>query len=87
MFNYKKTVNNKNTNDTRTYGNGITSCNCTNSKYLNQQHGHIITEDFRIIKNKKLCKIIRKGPNYNGSKTINGKKRKYRGRLIQSQSD
>ena len=42
-----------NTNDTKTYGTGIISCNCTNSRYLNHHHGHIITGDLRIIESKK----------------------------------
>ena len=40
-----------NTNDARTYGNGIVSCNRTNSKYLNHHHEHAITEDLWIIEN------------------------------------
>ena len=67
-FNYVNTIKMINTNETRTYGTGIISCNCTNSKYLNHYHGKIITEDSRIllylygiIENKKLRKIISKG--------------------------
>ena len=56
-----KIFNNKDTNDTRTYGTGIISCNCTNSKYLNQHHGKIITGDLQLIENKKLRKSISKG--------------------------
>ena len=74
-FDYKNNVKNMNTNDTRTYGTYIISCNCTNSKYLNH-YGHIITGDLRIIENKKLCKIISKGPNYREPNTINWKKSK-----------
>ena len=68
MFGIVKSIN---TNDSWTYGTGIISCNCTNSKYLNHYHGHIITEDLQIIENKKLCKIINTGPNYRQPKTIN----------------
>ena len=50
IFNYKNTVKNINTNDARTYGTGIISYNCTNSKYLNHHHEHIITGDTRIIR-------------------------------------
>ena len=42
-FNYVNTIKMINTNETRTYGTGIISCNCTNSKYLNHYHGKIIT--------------------------------------------
>ena len=74
IFNYKKTVENINTVDTVTYGTGIDSCNCANSSFLDDHHGHIITGDLRIIQNNKLRKIISKGPNYREARTINWKK-------------
>ena len=49
IFNYKNTVNNISTNDTRTYGTNTISCNRTNAKYLNHHHEYIITGDLRII--------------------------------------
>ena len=63
VFNFNNVVNNINTNDTRTYGTSIISCNSTNSKYSNHHHGHIITGDLLTIENKKLRKIMCKGPN------------------------
>ena len=60
-FNYRDTVKNINTNDIRTYGTSIISCNCTNSKYLSHHHMRIITRALRTIENKKLCKIISEG--------------------------
>ena len=50
IFNYKNTVEKMNTNDTRTYGTVIISCNCTNTKYLNHHHGRIGTGDLQIKK-------------------------------------
>ena len=76
IFNYYSTVKNINTNDTRTYGTGIILCNCTNSKYLNHHHGHIIPRDLQIIENKKLGNILSKGPNSREPKTISWKKSK-----------
>ena len=64
------------TNDTRTYGTAIISCNCANSKCLNDHHGPVISGHLQIIENKKLCKIISKGPNYRERKTLNWKKSK-----------
>ena len=46
-----------------------------NSKSLNHHDGYIITGDLWIIENKKLCKIISKGPNYREPKTINWKEK------------
>ena len=60
----------------RTYETGIISCNCTNSKNLNNHHEHVITVDLRIIENKNLCNTISKGPNYRESKTVNREKSK-----------
>ena len=70
MFNYKNTVNNINTNDTRTCGTGRISCNCTNSKHLIGHQGHIITGDLQIIVNKKP-NTVSKGLNYREPKTKN----------------
>ena len=74
LFNYKETVNSINTNDLESYGTGITSCDCHNSEFVNDHHGHIVTGDLRIIRNEKLRKLISKGPNYREPKTINWKK-------------
>lgn len=65
MFNFKNTAKNINTNDTRA---GITSY-----KYSDYHHWNIITENLRIIENKKLIKVIRKGPNHREPRTINSK--------------
>ena len=70
MFNYKDTVNNINTNDTRTYGTGRISCKCTNSKHLICHQGHIIKGDLRITVNQKR-NTVSKGPNYREPKTKN----------------
>jgi len=74
LFNYKDTINSIDTNDVETHGTGIVRCDCQNSEYINEHHGHIITGDLRIIRNKKLRKLICKGPNYREPKTINLKK-------------
>ena len=80
LNNYKNTIKNINTINTRTYGTSVISFNCTNSKHLNHHQGHLITSnlitgDLQIIKDKQFCKIICKGPNYREPKTINlGKK-------------
>ena len=50
--NYKNNVKNMNTNETRSYGTGIISCNFANSKCLKHRHGHIIPRDLQITMNK-----------------------------------
>ena len=52
----------------------IIANNCANYKYLNNHHGHVPTGNVEIIENKKLGKIISKGPNCMEPKTINQKK-------------
>ena len=76
IVNYKNIANSIFTNDTRTHGTALISCNCANSKCLNDHHGPVISGHLQIIENKKLCKIISKGPNYREPKTINWKKSK-----------
>ena len=39
-------------------------CHCNGSPYVNDDHGHIVTGDLRIIKNGKLRKLFIKGPKY-----------------------
>ena len=74
LFNYKQTVNSINTSDLETYGTGLTTCDCQHSEFVDRHHGHVVTGDLRIIHNKKLRKLISKGPNYREPKSINWKK-------------
>ena len=45
----------------------IDSCECKDSQFCAPHHGHIITSDFRIIENRKLRKLLTKGPNFRPS--------------------
>jgi hypothetical protein len=74
IFNYKDTVDSIDTNDFETFGTGITDCECQNSQFVDENHGHVITGDLRIISNPKLRQLLSKGPNYREPKTINWKK-------------
>ena len=38
------------------------SCHCTDSKFIDKHHKHIVTGDLRIIANKKLRNLLLKGP-------------------------
>ena len=51
LFNYKETVNSIDTNDRETFGTGIAACDCQNSGFVNEHHGHVVTGDLRIIRN------------------------------------
>ena len=74
ILNYKDTVQNINTTDRETFGTGLSSCNCASSEFVDQNHGHVVTGNLRIIQNKHLRKLIQKGPNFREPKTINWKR-------------
>ena len=59
VFNFKKVTENINL-----ASNDCTTCNCSSSAYLNQPLGHVVTGDLSIITNKKLRRLIKKGPNF-----------------------
>ena len=74
IFNYKQTVNEIDVSDKSTYGTGLTSCQCHNSSFVDDNYGHIATGDLRFIENSVLRKLLCKGPNYREPQTINWKK-------------
>ena len=67
ILNYKETIS---TIDFES-GTNIYSCNCSNSEFIDKDHGHIITGDLRVVKNNKLRSLLTKGPNYRLPQTIN----------------
>ena len=46
-------------------------CKCNESPFCDPHHKHIVTGDLRIIDNRKLRKLLSKGPNYRENKFIN----------------
>ena len=46
-------------------------CNCTDSPFIDSQIGHILTGNLNIIKDRKLRKLIQKGPSYREQNNIN----------------
>jgi len=76
LNNYKKTVKEININDKDSYGTGISTYDCQNSTFCNDDHGHILTGDLRFVKNTTLRKLLSKGPNFREAKTINWNKSK-----------
>ena len=71
ILNYKDTVQNIDISDSETFGTGIQTCGCSSSTFVDQNHGHVVTGDLRIIDNNNLRNLIQKGPNYREPRTIN----------------
>ena len=40
------------------------TCQCKESKFCYEPHGHVITGDLRVIENAKLRELVAKGPKY-----------------------
>ena len=79
VYKYTKSVRNKIANYRQTVQSAIYDewvsqegrCDCRNSRFKDDHHGHIITGDLNIIQNGKLRALFSKGPNYREAKTIN----------------
>ena len=51
-------------------------CHCSNSPYVDKDHGHILTGNLQLVKCNKLRKILTKGPKYREPKPVNFEKAK-----------
>ena len=69
LFNYKQTVNDVITNDWKADNKSI--CKCSESKFCDPHHGHIVTGNLMIIENGKLRSLMCKGPKYRESRNTN----------------
>ena len=49
------------------------TCQCKESKFCYEPHGHVITEDLRVIENAKLRELVTEGPKYREPNRINWK--------------
>ena len=49
------------------------TCQCKESKFCYEPHGHVITEDLRAIENAKLRELVAKGPKYKEPNRVNWK--------------
>ena len=67
VFNYNQTLHNVNIDD---YSNASSSCDCASSTFCYEPHGHVITGDLRIVKNRKLRRLLEKGPKYREQNTV-----------------
>ena len=62
IFNYKQTIESIKTSEWKSKKNF--SCDCQESKFVDNHHKHVVTGDLRIITNKKLRNLLSKGPTY-----------------------
>ena len=69
IFNYKETVESIIVEEN--VCKSLKACECESSTFCDNDHGHVITGDLRIVKNSKLRKLFTKGPNYREPKSIN----------------
>ena len=69
LFNYKQTVQDVVTNDWKS-GN-INVCKCSESKFCDPHHGHIVTGNLKVIKHSKLRSLLCKGPKYREPRNTN----------------
>ena len=49
------------------------TCQCNESKFCYEPHGHVITGDLRVIENAKLRELVAKGPKYREPGRVNWK--------------
>jgi hypothetical protein len=64
IFNYKKVIESLKGDSWSTYKQLDGRCGCGQTRYCNQDLGHIISGDLTMVKNKKLKKLLRFGPNF-----------------------
>ena len=67
VFNYNQTLQNIDVND---FDTTTSSCECESSAFRYAHHGHVITGDLRIVKNRRLRRLLEKGPKYREQNTI-----------------
>ena len=48
-------------------------CQCKESKFCYEPHGHVITGDLRVIENARLRELVAKGPKYREPNRVNWK--------------
>ena len=70
VFNYNQTLRNINLDD---YHNASLSCDCESSTFRYESHGHVITRDLRIVRNRTLRRLLEKGPKYREHNVIDWK--------------
>ena len=68
LFNFSPALSNLNVSE---YFSNPQTCQCKESKFCYEPHGHVITGDLRVIENAKLRKLVAKGPKYREPNRVN----------------
>ena len=71
ILNYKQIIASIHIGEEISFVTNTDTCQCSESKFCDPDHKHIITGDLRTVENLKLRKLLNKGPNYRESRTIN----------------
>ena len=70
LFNFAPALSNLNVSE---YLSNPETCQCKESKFCYEPHGHVITGDLRVIENARLRERVAKGPKYREPNRINWK--------------
>ena len=70
LFNFSPALSNLNVSE---YFSNPQTCQCKESKFCYEPHGHVITGDLRVIENAKLRELVAKGPKYREPNRVNWK--------------
>ena len=70
LFNFSPALSNLNVSE---YFSDPQTCQCKESKFCYEPHGHVITGDLRVIENAKLRELVAKGPKYREPNRVNWK--------------
>ena len=70
LFNFSPALSNLNVSE---YFSNPQTCQCKESKFCYEPHGHVITGDLRVIENAKLRELVAKGPKYRDPNRVNWK--------------
>ena len=70
IFNFAPSVSSLNVSE---YLSNSQTCQCKESKFCYEPHGHVITGDLRVIENARLRELVAKGPKYREPNRVNWK--------------
>ena len=70
LFNFAPALSNLSVSE---YLSNPQTCQCKESTFCHEPHGHVITGDLRVIENAKLRELVAKGPKYRDPNRVNWK--------------